>query len=560
MTLGFYTNNHQMTFVNATTHHVTNAWNLLPNTTYEVFFVVKNDADEESLNVQIVVTHSPFGIGLPQNNQSGIIEPSPVNIPPAGPGGVGLATVMFQYHAPPGGHCCLCATIQPDGPTLQQNTDVRSTPIGTLTEHSFLVFGGDSQETMILTLKERLVNGVPVPQSWNPLLVAPPGTGSSTPQPSPITLTLEAGGYYSVGLQVNPPARSTPTTHIFHIEGSVNNEFVGEVNIRVESRDWCPPPDPFVHGGYHSSDIILYDPITGLAVPVSGMPDGDSLLRPDTPYGFAACVHNDSPTQAVNTVVRFWRFEGGVGSNGSLVDVQTATVPAYGSVVVHSAYPFWSAPANQHECAAISIYNAQAHTCTDAVTYKDVPDPNANHSCSAWRNTDSIWVFLGRPWEIYLEVNQKIHGPDPVEIEVHTQHVPDDWQNNEQVRQVQTILAQGAAASTNLPLYLMPMLYKTLKPIDLKIEIKTHMFEHHDLIHLDEPELFSMSSLGIARSNGYRLFHKEGKAPFKLTGIVPDTAKPGDILLVQVTAHYRKTHHTPTRSVQFTEVMFVKEK
>jgi len=81
---------------------------------------------------------------------------------------------------------------------------------------------------------------------------------------------------------------------------------------------------------------------SNVPVPIGGAPGGawDTLLIPNTNYGLQAVVYNDSTIPAAGTVVGFWHFPGGVGTSGALIDQQTVTVPANGSIVVSSASPF----------------------------------------------------------------------------------------------------------------------------------------------------------------------------------------------------------------------------
>ncbi|MGA2488760.1 MAG: hypothetical protein ABSF99_01040 [Anaerolineales bacterium] len=536
MSLTFYTQSQQMTFVDSTPPYpVVNAWSLSPNHSYDVFFTIQNDTNFEVLGVQVIVTHSPFGIGLP-GTTTNIIQPQPVNVPPKGPGGNGLATVMFHYLTPPGGHACLVATIQPNGPSLQQNTDVIAVPTGVTSTLSFLVFGSAVPEVMTLNLTERLETGVAVPpaQKWNPLLVAPSGIGPAVPTPSPINLNLAANGFYSIGLNVTPPLGATDL-HIFHIEGTIGAANVGSVDIRVTPSPGVVKPDPYVLGGYQSPDIILYDLTTGIPVPLGGLPGGrwDTTLDPNKDYGFAACVHNASSTPAVNTVVRFWEFWGGVGCAGTLVDVQAAAIPPLSSVIVYSAHPFKSAPAGQHKCAVISLYNSLAGTCPDAVTASQVPDPNANpsHSCSAWRNTDSMIVFSLQPWKIILQVNTPIPDPGPIEVKVLTYHVPSKWIEQDNVKKIATVLEQGGAPRET-PLYMLPLLRDTSKPIDLKI-----VLDRGPMIKLEKGE----------------------PGTFTVSGIVPEGVQPGDKLLVHVIASYPQTKESAARAVEFIQILHVEK-
>jgi len=527
MSLTFYTKPQQMTFVHNGSQ--IDAWKLSPQTDYTVFFVIQNSSKIEADNIQVQITHSPFGIGLP-GSTTNLVQPLLVNVPPNGPGGNGLATVTFHYTTPAGGHACLCATIQPNGETLCQNTDVIGVPPGITSSLSFLVFGGTMPEVMNLKLTE-YDNGTP--GTWNPLMVAPSGIGSPASAPSSINLNLPANSFYSMGLQVTPPSAATGT-HIFHIEGTVGVENVGSVDIRVNASTLAiVKSDPFVIGGYHSPDIILYDLVTNIPLPIGGGPNGDTVMHPNKEYGFAARVHNASITSAINTVVRFWEFNGGVGSAGKQVDLQVAAIPPLTSIIVPSAHPFKSASSGHHKCAAISIYNALAGTCPDAVTASQVPDPltNINHSCSAWRNTDAQIVFIHKPWEINLEVNA-LHVPDPgpIDIKVITYHVPLNWRTSENINPIANLLEYEV--QREIPLYLHPVLHDKLNEIDLKTVIKP----------------------------GARIeLSKNSSATLHISGIIPENVQPGEKILVHVIASYPKTRESAAREVEFTQILHVEK-
>ena len=96
MALTFHTANQQMTFVDPTAMppSTVSAGSLIAGHTYDVFLVLQNDSTTEALNVQVEVIHSAFGIGRPAGS-AGIVQPAPVNVPPAfvagGPPGLVLS-------------------------------------------------------------------------------------------------------------------------------------------------------------------------------------------------------------------------------------------------------------------------------------------------------------------------------------------------------------------------------------------------------------------------------------------------------------------------------------
>ncbi len=572
MPVSFHTVSQHMTFVDQTPlHHVQNANFLLPGQTYDVFITLANSDAVEALGVQVHVNHSAFGIGLP-GGDSYIAQPSPVNVPPALDGDPGLATIQFQFTAPAAGHGCLYATIKPNGPGLSQNITVYSVVPGAKTLLSFLVYGDlNTAEKMTLNLTERLDNGslVPAANSWQPLLVPPTDlTGSATAvsMPAPLTVNLGKGSVYSIGLQVAVPKTATQA-HIFHITGTIKTPGdAGEVDIRVEpTATNATPPHPYVSGGYHSPDIILIDPATHLAVPLFGDPgDPNTILRPNTNYGFQVVVHNDSPTPAVNTVVRFWMWDS-LSKIGTPVDVQSATIPANGQVVVVSEHPFLSAPEGRHRCAAVSIYNSQSVCQNDSTVFYDanqnafhhLPDAgtDGNKSCAAWRNTDSKFIYIGKPWQINLDMGFVLPGPGPVEqavrVDVTTQHVPADHAAQPAVIQAaQTLRELGGHAL--VPTFLLTAVRPTLPLIDLGVKIQAAGLKTAPIAPPANanPKAVQPVSLSVTLPSGR-------PAPIAINGITPADAKAGDMYLVEVAATYPQDRNGTNNVVRFTHALVV---
>jgi hypothetical protein len=558
MALSFQTPSQEMTFVDEATLQLTQPGSLIPGHTYDVFLVVQNNDTLEHQNVQVEVSHSAFGIGLP-GGTTYITEPMPVTVPPALGGIDGTATVEFQFTAPPGGHGCLTAIIVGTNPlaVCGQNVTSIGVPRGTNAELSFMVFGNAATaETMHLTLSE-LANGAPVPaaQSWHPLIVAPPGTGPAGPTPAPVDLNLAANGFYSVGLQVTLPPTAVGT-HVFHITGTVNGIYVGDVDITVNAlATSVPRPAPYVVGGYTTPDIILIDPLTG--TPVIAAPGTDFSLRPNTNYGFKAQIHNASPTPATNTVVRFWYFPGGVGSAGTLIDVQSTTIPAWGTTIVTSNHPFPSAPAGGHRCAVVSIYNSLSTTApVDAITAAMVADPSFDvaQSSSAWHNTDSMWVRIGAPWHFQLEANVPEHvpGPGPVEIEVEALAVPRDFDKHPELTLVRDSLLAAGASIGNL--YLLNSLQPLLTPAPLGIKLGGRSADANGAERA--ASAVAVAAPPIAKAKG-TLKLGSAPVPFTVEGIVPADAREGDVYLVRVTARYAAAKGGRARTVAFTKQLNV---
>ena len=527
MPLSFITKNQQFVLVDpSTTPAATvNPEATLPNHLYDVFLVIENTDSFEATNVQVNVWHSAFGIGR-MAGTDGLTQPAPVNVPPQAYGIPGTATISFTFLTPPGGHGCLGAQIAPSGAYIGQNVTVISCPTGVPSTLSFVVFGGPANEAMVLTLTESIQNGAVIPagssQSWKPLLIAPPGTGPTVPTAAPITLNLAAEAFYSVGLQVTVAAGAS-TAHVFRVVGTVAGQFEGEVDITVNPVAGLAAPDPYLTGGYQSPDILIFDSANN-PVPLGGQPNAvwDTLLIPNTDYKLAVVVHNDSSTPAVNTVVRFWQIPGGIATNGTLIDVRTVTVPANSSVQVNSNFPFHSAPPGQHCCAAVSIYNSQSKDATvDPVTASQIPDPNANsaHSPSAWRNTDSIFVFIGKPWSFSLKGTSPPTARVPLKVTATAKLAATLETTPAALALRQTLRESGAATDS---LFLAPTLRATLPVIDLKLNI------------------------GVVKPISPTV------AEFPVSGVVPSDAKVGDRYLVSVAATYEN------RTVEFLQTLYVK--
>ena len=547
-----------MIFVDAM-GNLANAGALLPSTSYDVFIIIENSAATEATNVEIQLDTTPFGIGLPGGTLL-ITPPDPIVglvVPPMAFGINGQLTVKFQYNTPAGGHGCIIATVisENPAPSISQNTTIMGVPVGAPAKVSFFVYGKEGPD-VLLTLTEYVDNGgvtVPVSagQSWNPLFIAPDALiGPVVPTPSPVQLTnLAQNSYYSITLQVNPPAAAT-AAHIFHIVGTdPTNQYVGEVDIRLEPGTAVALPHPYVTGGYESPDIILTDLTTNLPVPIGDVPSapGDTMLRPNTDYGFSVIVHNDSSSPAVNTVVRFWHYQQGLSPVGQFLDVQTVTVPANGAVEVRSAKNFRSAPYTlcyHHACAVVSIYNALSGTCTtDATTWAQVPAPVSGESCSAWRNTDSMLVYIGQPWRFTLGLGEyhPVIGPGPVEIEFQTQYVPVGWNRQKEVVEVNNILL-AAGVKKSQPLYLQPSLASRLEPINLDIKV------------LDTQG----NELKLAAKNKIQIDYRPEFLPcFSLAGVIPKNAQIGDIILVRTAANFKATQAVANKTIEFLQVLHV---
>jgi hypothetical protein len=230
--------------------------------------------------------------------------------------------------------------------------------------------------------------------------------------------------------------------------------------------------------------------------------------------------------------------------------VQSATIPGNGQVIVTSAHPFRSAPPGQHVCAVVSIANAQsAFFSTDPSSAAAVGDPDTGgvanpHSGTAWRNSDSSWAIIGQPWVINLAASVAVAGhvkqPGPVDVQigVTARQVPVDFANHPDVVALRTALA-SVGAQSRAPLYLAPLLREDLPRVDLGVSVRSSKGEVH---HADRRDAV----------------HPGGTLPFTVSGTLPAGAKPGDVFLVEVAAHYHATKHHEARVVRHLQVLYAK--
>jgi hypothetical protein len=307
----------------------------------------------------------------------------------------------------------------------------------------------------------------------------------------------------------------------------------------------------YILGGYQSPDIILTDLATDQPVPIGGEPDGrwDTLLEPSTNYGFSANVHNDGPFEANGVTVTFWAIPGGVGTNGSLVGApQMVNIPAYSTVTVNASGPFTSAPEGEHLCAVVSLYSTSSGCTVDAASALQIPNPgySMTHDCSAWRNTDSMFAMPGGAFHFGLGLGKlPIHFDGPIVLGMNTKHVPVEILNTPAVAKIaDTLWAVGA--KSNQPLYMLPGVLQSVKAVDLRQTVKG--LHGIDVRPGEKGEWLLLPHRG----------HE--KAHLEITGQVPATAKKGDVLLINVSAHYPCIKGHIPRTVEFLEFVHVTDK
>lgn len=314
-------------------------------------------------------------------------------------------------------------------------------------------------------------------------------------------------------------------------------------------------PDPYTgNGTYQSPDIILVNQSTNNVVPIGGAPGGawDTLLIPNSNYTLQCVVYNDANVAASNTKVRFWRFPGGVGTIGALISEETVTVPPNGSLLVTSSGQFQSGAAGTHECAVVSVANAQsAYFSADPMMAMDVIDPTVAHPAgsghfgSAWRNTNSVAVGGElKIWNFLFAANLQGIEPARVKLTATATKVAADWDRTDEIVKLRKVV-DGACSDRRLPLFLIPEIraHLPLADCDLRIQVQGDKDEG-------------------ARSRAGAEHHamvKPGKdTPFEVSGRLPDDARPGDIFLVNVAAHYPAAGKRDKGAVEHLEVVYVK--
>ena len=309
------------------------------------------------------------------------------------------------------------------------------------------------------------------------------------------------------------------------------------------------PPSVYISGGYQSPDIILTDPDTGTPVQLGGQPGGpwDTLLVPGAPYDLSAVIHNDSETEASNVQVSFWAIPGGVGISGtSLGPPKIVSVPPNGSVPVSSPGQFIGPDTGQHMCAAVSIYSPATRCAIDATLAQEIPDPGASGEpkCSAWRNTDSIFGIAGLGFGFKVGLGElPFHLAEPIKLGINPVHVSSKWLQAAKADEI-AVSPKLASARPRIPPYLLPSAFRTLPAIDLKPRVKA--------LGRGKMAPKGAGSWDFSPAAG------ESSHAFELTGKIPKTAKKGDIVLVKVTASYPRAGEWAARTVEFLEVIHIR--
>ncbi|MEP6613587.1 MAG: hypothetical protein ABJA76_16915, partial [Mucilaginibacter sp.] len=298
----------------------------------------------------------------------------------------------------------------------------------------------------------------------------------------------------------------------------------------------------YITGGYESPDILLFTPFSATALGTL-LPVGSSSVLPGVHYGFAAVVHNDSAYE-VSTKVTFWNIPGGVGTSGAMLDTQTVVIPATSSATVISSLPFINA--GGHTCAVVSI-DTDDSPCqfnpTSSADSVNIPNPlPVGHNCAAWRNTNTTSVSPGAEWFFEIALGDIGHyGDAPVGIQFNVQHAAVDFARNEEAFKI--IKANARIYAKTAP-YLIPALRAKLPVAEIKPVVS----------------LVSKGEIKDMQGEGYLLaFADKTQTGFKVSGVVPKDAKPGDTFLVQLTANYPKTGRLPAKSIGFLQILVVKD-
>lgn len=304
----------------------------------------------------------------------------------------------------------------------------------------------------------------------------------------------------------------------------------------------------YILGGYQSPDIIITDLTTHQQVPIGGQPGGrwDTLLEPSTAYGFSANVHNDSSSTVNDVVVTFWAIPGGVGTNGTMVGTpQTVNIPANSTVNVPASAPFVSAPAGDHLCAVVSLYSPTTGCNVDATSALQIPSPGYSdtHQCSAWRNSDSMMVSPGGHFGFHIGFGViRFEPEETVLLQINARHVPAEWKQTPAALNIADTL-RAAGAQSNVPLYMLPGLQRELVALEAKPRVKAIRGLE---VKEREPGMWLVKAEKGSKANA-----------LEISGDVPENAKAGDVLLVNVSATYPRTEARGARTIDFLEFVHV---
>jgi hypothetical protein len=312
-------------------------------------------------------------------------------------------------------------------------------------------------------------------------------------------------------------------------------------------------PDAYILGGYQSASIIISDPSTSppTVIPIGGFPGGvwDTLLKPDTDYLFFVVVTNDSPAPASGVEVRFWGIPYGIATYGYMIGTpQTVAIPAYSSITVLASAPFVSGDVGEHLCAAVTIYNPQSGCTTQILNAADIPDPGpaGSHGCTAWRNTDSMTAAPASHFTFNLGMGHvPIRYPGPVIIRMKPIHIPFYWNRLTKVTGIAQAL-RFIGAENALPLYLLPEIIKDFPQIWLGTTL----------------EVSEGVKIERAENNQWQIFPAEQseKTSFKISGKIPGSARPRDIVLIEISANYPAAGNRPARRVMFYETIHITDR
>jgi hypothetical protein len=307
----------------------------------------------------------------------------------------------------------------------------------------------------------------------------------------------------------------------------------------------------YILGGYQSPDIVITDLTTMKPIAIGGAPGGswDTLLAPNTSYGFSANVHNDSSSDVNNVQVSFWAIPGGVGTMGNPVGTpQTVSIAAHTTKTVQASAPFVSAGPGGHLCAVVSIYCPAGGCDTDATNAVNIPDPgySATHGCSAWRNTDSSFAHVKGPIKFPVGLGKiPIRLIDPIVLHVQPTHVPVDWDLTSKATTINDIL-RAVGAQSNIPLYLLPGFTRAFPKLDIKPRL---VATHGCKIEEREPGVWHLTPHPDAE-----------EASIEVTAELPEGLKAGDVVLVNVAATYPRIERHPARTVEFLEFVHLTDK
>jgi hypothetical protein len=162
------------------------------------------------------------------------------------------------------------------------------------------------------------------------------------------------------------------------------------------------------------------------------------------------------------------------------------------------------------------------------------------------RHYENINIFPGGGiFNCIHFVPQPIEIGDPVEISTTTFLVPAGWSEQPSIKKIAAFFAD-AGNNEIPPLFLLPELKNKLRIVDAHIQLQAGAGADLKQIRNSKSENFFLLSGSTSP-----------EATVSLSGVLPQSAHPGDIFLVELCAHYQNMHDLHSGDTHFTEILTV---